>query len=417
MKTSSKRMLQGSLLTLATALAACGGGGSGSGGGAGTMSFSVTDNPGDYEHVYVTISGIRVNQSASEEASGSGFEEITLSNPQRIDLLDLQNGNFTDLGDLTLPAGNYKQARLVLVDNVNDGAPFENAVVLKSDPNTEIALTTPSAQQSGLKVNIDVDVSAGEIADLRIDFDANKSVVQRGNSGQYNLKPVLRAVPVLTSGISGTVDTASLGATTLISLQQNGQVVASTTPSDTGSFRLSPIAPATNYDLVITSTGKATQVVTDVPVTEGAITNLDNNQTFVLADDGDTNTVDVGTISGTVSNDDNAADLRTTLTFVQTLASSDSAIIVNSLPLELVDGDSDPATDDASNYSVSLSRLDPVVAGYVDSGAFNFQPDGAGNEGQFTVRAVADYDGTDKDQTLENTADITASDQTLDFIF
>lgn len=381
------------------------------------MSFSVTDDPGDYENVFVTITGIRVNQSESEGSDGEGFEEMTLTNPQRIDLLELQNGNFTDLGDLTLPAGNYKQARLVLAENVNDGAPFENAVVLKSDPTTEIALTTPSAQQSGLKVNIDIDVGAGEIADLRIDFDANKSVVERGNSGQYNLKPVLRAVPVLASGISGSVDSATVGETTLISLQQNGQVVSSTMPSDTGTFRLTPVAPATDYDLVITSTGKSTVVLTDVPVVEGEVTNLGDNQTFALQDDGDTNTVDVATISGRVSNDDNAADLRTTLTFSQALSLSDSDIIVGTVPLELIDDDSDANTDDASIYSVSQSVLDVLVAPYVETGTFDFQPDGASSRGQYNVSALADYEDDTKDETQQSAADLTTGDQTIDFTF
>ena len=76
----------------------------------------------------------------------------------------------------------------------NGGAnPLANSVVPTGGGET--ALTMPSAQQSGLKMNVDIDVAAGQIADVVLDFDACKSVVRRGNSGQYNLKPVITRDP------------------------------------------------------------------------------------------------------------------------------------------------------------------------------------------------------------------------------
>ena len=412
----SKTLNTLSAMSVLALVAACGGGG-GSGsssGGTGTMSFSVTDAPGDYENVFVTITGVRVNQDGSEDADGDGFEEMTITNPQRIDLLDLQNGSFESLGNLTLPAGNYSQARLVLAENSSSSEPFANAVVLEGET-AERPLTTPSAQQSGLKVNIDLDVGEGEVVDLRIDFDANKSVVERGNSGQYNLKPVLSAVPVLASGVEGSIDTTTTGENTFVTLQQQGEVIASTTPTDAGTFELSPVDPASNYDVVITSTGKSTVVVTDVPVTESETTDLDMNQTFVLQDDGSETTFQ--TASGFVSNDENSEQLRTTVTFSQALASSDSDIVIASLPLTLVDHDSDEATDDRAPYSQNLSNQNVLVAPYVESGSFAFQSDGDTSRAQYTASVLADYMGARENETQTAGVDVSSGDVTQNFEF
>ena len=95
------------------------------------MSFSLTDAPGDYESVFVTITGVRVNQDADEGNAGSGFVELSLDNPLKVDLLELQNGNFTSLGDLSVPTGTYRQLRLVLAETTASAAPFENEIILK----------------------------------------------------------------------------------------------------------------------------------------------------------------------------------------------------------------------------------------------------------------------------------------------
>jgi hypothetical protein len=55
-----------------------------------------------------------------------------------------------------------------------------------------IKLTTPSAQQSGLKINIHQDINEGVLYKMLLDFDAARSIVETGN-GKYMLKPVIRA--------------------------------------------------------------------------------------------------------------------------------------------------------------------------------------------------------------------------------
>ncbi|HLO96387.1 MAG TPA: DUF4382 domain-containing protein, partial [Burkholderiaceae bacterium] len=149
--------------------------------------------------------------------------------------------------------------------------PLANSVVPTGG--SEVALTTPSAIQSGLKLNVDITVTANQLADFVLDFDACKSIVSAGNSGQYLLKPVVSVIPRLVSGVRGTVDASIAAGTTLVSLEQGGTVVKSTTPDSTGMYLLQPVAPGT-YDLVVSASGRATAVVTDVSVASGVVTSL-----------------------------------------------------------------------------------------------------------------------------------------------
>jgi hypothetical protein len=67
-----------------------------------------------------------------------------------------------------------------LVPN-SGSSPFANSVVLSAQPNNEIALETPSAVQSGIKLIHQFTVDSGQRVDLLPDFDACKSIAQTGN--------------------------------------------------------------------------------------------------------------------------------------------------------------------------------------------------------------------------------------------
>ena len=264
-----------SLLPLAVSsllLAACGGGG-GDGGSSpppqtlGTLGVSITDAPAcGYDAVNVTVTKVRVNQSASAGENDSGWTDITLSPAKKINLLNLTNGVLEALGTTSLAAGHYSQVRLVLDPNTGPAAPAgpANSVVL-SGTTTEVSLDTPSAVQSGIKMNADFTVEGGQRYDLVLDFDACKSIVTKGN-GKYALKPVVKVVPTALNGISGFVSVPLLSDGITVTAQQNGAVVAATVPSSTGEFTLSRL-PVGNYDVVITSNTRAAYVVGGVPVT------------------------------------------------------------------------------------------------------------------------------------------------------
>jgi hypothetical protein len=255
-------------------LAGCGGG-SGSSAAPGTLSVAMTDAPsGGYDQVNVTVSKVRVHQSSSANENDAGWTDITLSPARKINLLNLTNGALDQLGQASLAAGHYTQLRLVLV--ANTGSTMANSVVL-SGTTAEIALSTPSAVQSGIKLAHEFDVASGQRVDLVLDFDASKSVVLSG-AGNYILKPVIRVIPTPINGISGFVDTFASASNVRVSAQQNGAIIGSTVPNPTtGEFFIARL-PVGNYDVVFTADGRTTKVVAAVPVASApAITVLSSN--------------------------------------------------------------------------------------------------------------------------------------------
>jgi hypothetical protein len=137
------------------------------------------------------------------EISGNGGW-ITLGTPNKtLNLLDLVGGVSETLAmGATLPAGHYQQMRLVLGSG--------NTVKLADG--TLHGLTVPSGLQSGIKLIVSFDVAAGTTKDVWIDFDAARSiqVVQAGASGQYILRPTVRAYDkVATGSISGVLTDAA----------------------------------------------------------------------------------------------------------------------------------------------------------------------------------------------------------------
>lgn len=250
-------------MSAAALLAACGGGGGAQ--APGTLSVAMTDAPScGFDEVNVTVQKVRVHQSASAGENDAGWTDISLNPARKINLLDLTNGALEELGQTPLAAGHYTQMRLVL--DPNAGASLANSVVLTTSPanTTEISLDTPSAVQSGIKLNHEFDVASGQRVDLVLDFNACKSIVAKGN-GKYALKPVVNVIPTVLNGIDGFVSPALLGSHVQVSAQQNGAVVRATVPNANGEFFLARLAPG-NYDVVITADDHAAAVIGTVPV-------------------------------------------------------------------------------------------------------------------------------------------------------
>ncbi|HXE95331.1 MAG TPA: DUF4382 domain-containing protein [Dongiaceae bacterium] len=211
-------VLKVSMVLAATAVAllqlqGCGGGGGST--STGTLKLSITDKMSDnFKNVVISIREIRVVPAGRENSSDNdpGLPVVvSFATPKVIDVMQLQFVQQA-LGDVVLPAGTYSQVRLILEPNPNgQGQQPANYLVLKSDlNNTKIPLTTPSAQQSGLKVLGPLEIKPDIINALMIDFDPNTAIVVRGN-GDYNLKPtgirLVRMSDMLTQfgSISGTL--------------------------------------------------------------------------------------------------------------------------------------------------------------------------------------------------------------------
>lgn len=144
------------------------------------INIYLTDAPGNYKSVWIDIQQVMVK--TSNYNYDNGWVSVPLVRPGRYDLLELRNGKDVLLGGVDLPAGRVSQIRLILGD--------DNELVLLDG--TTVDLKTPSAQESGLKLNIHADLVGGIPYELVMDFDAARSIVKAGNSGQYILKPVIR---------------------------------------------------------------------------------------------------------------------------------------------------------------------------------------------------------------------------------
>lgn len=137
----------------------------------------LTDDPGDYDEVRIDVKDIMINYSSD---SAGGWQSLGNVKAGIYDVLKLVNDNDTLLADAEINSGRIQQIRLVLGNN--------NYVKVDG---VDYPLQTPSAQQSGLKLNIHQDVSEGILYKLLLDFDASRSIVKTGN-GKYILKPVIR---------------------------------------------------------------------------------------------------------------------------------------------------------------------------------------------------------------------------------
>lgn len=350
---------------------ACGGGDGSSSDNAptnGTLHVAMTDAPScGFDHVYVTVNKVRVNSSSNAGDNDSGWTDITLPAPQKVDLLSLTNGVLFDIGRAPLPAGQYQQVRLVL--NANQGNSLANSLVVSGTTN-EVPLATPSATQSGYKIIQPFTVPANTLVDLILDFNACKSIVQQGN-GSYSLKPVVTATPLTVSGtISGFVPAAQAGAT--VYAEQNGQVIRGTVADGNGQFVLTPlIQSSTNgtYDIVVVDnklpSGHATGIIRNVPVTASATTTVSTSGAPITLPTSVTNTV-----SGTAT-----ASAQASVRALQT---------INSVSYEIASAN---ANLDTGAYSLTLPAAAPMVGTY--SPTLPIALTAASVAGQYSVQATS----------------------------
>lgn len=224
---------------------------------AGETQFNVhlTDALAAYTAVNIDIQAVEVFY-----ANGTSTI-ITATNPGVYNLLDFNNGLDTLITSSMIPAGDLTQVRLILGSN--------NTV---EEGGAQYPLQTPSAQQSGLKLNFNATLQANTQYDLWLDFDAQQSIVQKGN-GDYLLKPVIRAfTKATTGGIDGSTD--PVNAVTKVFVVTLSSDTVSTVPNSTGYFLLHGLDAGT-YDVEFnTTTMYQDTTITGVNVTAGNTTNI-----------------------------------------------------------------------------------------------------------------------------------------------
>lgn len=227
------------------------------------VTVRMTDAPGDYTAVLVDVKDVMVKAEATENED-EGW--VSLGNIQAgvYDLLQLTGGNTQLLADAEIPAGFYSQMRLVLGNN--------NTVVYQGETQP---LSTPSAQQSGLKLQLNQELEAGKDYAFLLDFDVDQSIVSAGSAGGFILKPVIRMSASADTGIiTGTVHPTNIqsvvkatNATTTISAYTDAE----------GNFTLHGVPDGT-YQVTVTpavSSGLAAKVWNNIEVSGGTTVDLE----------------------------------------------------------------------------------------------------------------------------------------------
>lgn len=201
--------------------------------GTGALRVYLVDSPSSLDSVIIFVKQVEVHSADSNETSGWSIINNTL---RSFDLLQLRNGASAVLGDSVLAAGKYTMIRLILGDG--------SYVVMNG---LKYNLTIPSGIQTGIKLNHSFVIEPNTLYELLLDFNVDKSIHITG-IGEYKLDPVIRVMPLVTSGtISGQVLPSAAQATVFTTI---GPDTVTTLPDPDGSFKLMAI-PQGTYNVEI----------------------------------------------------------------------------------------------------------------------------------------------------------------------
>jgi hypothetical protein len=165
-------------------------------GGSGVMSAASVQACG-LQSVNVTVASVRMNQNGAANANSSGWVDVALASPVRVDLVALASGAPLPIDLTTLPSGTYRQMRLLPVDN-DAATPLANSVVTTS--RTESALAVPDAAQGGLPLATALTVSGGQVSGS-LQGLAVCQAVAAGAAGNYQVDAVQQGATQVASAL------------------------------------------------------------------------------------------------------------------------------------------------------------------------------------------------------------------------
>jgi len=413
--------------TIALFLTGCSGGNSHSGAPA-MVSVAVSDPTtcsgpqGPFSHIFLTITDVKINASASAGDNDAGWIDLTPNlqqNPQQVDMLGQANNQcfLAMLGSaIELQPGSYQQIRVILA---SDGTTIQgnqcgssaNCVMLSSD-STPQPLLLSSQSKTGLKIPSgqiaggQFVIAAGETKDLDIDFDACASIVTEGN-GQFRLKPVLHAgeVSLTSSSINGKiVDSVSgqpiAGGNTVVALEQKDssgidRVIMETVTDASGAFVFCPVAAGT-YDVVVVAVS-GTQVAYGSTVITGVQPGNALGTVPLVAQAG-ANPAPAsitGQITTSTGSAGTAADIS--LSVLQPISVNSTTVLVTiplaaqsaaTVSLTTAANAACPAKTDCVSYTLSVAAANPSVGSFSTTGTQQPAAPLSGPVG-YTVDAIA----------------------------
>ena len=223
------------------------------------VSIELTDAPGDFDAVFIDVKDVVIKYNGEEDDIFIDDVDAGIYN-----LLELTGGVSVVLADEELPVGSISQIRLVLGD--------DNTIVVDGET---FPLQTPSAQQSGLKIQVNETLEGGIFYDFLLDFNVEESIVEQGNGG-FLLKPVIRATTLAETGaISGSVIPVTDTPVLITTTTSDGEEISAYTDAQ-GTFMLQGV-PEGSYDLtfqVDPELGIPPFTLEDVAVEIGEITTV-----------------------------------------------------------------------------------------------------------------------------------------------
>jgi hypothetical protein len=280
----------------------------------GTLLLSLSDaTTAEYNAVYVTIQEVQVHTD-----EGGSWQRVASPN-KTYNLLELVNGVREQLGITELETAHYTQMRLIIgkspddtINLLSERHPYANYIIDNAD--TYYELKIPSGYQTGIKIVHGFDITENETTELILDFDASRSIVKAGNSGQWLLKPTVKVLDTADySIISGTV-IAPDAEGVLVSAQvydpgaddeKDSVVIQASTIADENGFYTIFLHPGT-YNIVAYKDGYNPGC---------AKISLASNSSYIQ--DFTLNAASSGEITGTVSIDGGDEEQYATLSFRQ----------------------------------------------------------------------------------------------------
>ena len=144
-----------------------------------------------YENIFISISHIEAHfvetdekqqdiEDAGGESKKGNWQVIAeWDGGYEVDLIELEGKSILLASSEQLPSRKYTQLRVFL----------ESQAIIVVD-GKEHELDIPSVVQTGIKLIHPFEIIPGQITELTLDFDAQKSIIKTGN-GEYKLKPVI----------------------------------------------------------------------------------------------------------------------------------------------------------------------------------------------------------------------------------
>jgi hypothetical protein len=222
-----------------------------------SYNLRLTDNTAPYDAVYIDLQGVVV--------TGNDGKDVTMNVHKGIyNLLNYSNGMDTLIATCNMGVAIVQQIKLILGPN--------NSVMSNG---ISYPLSTPSADQTGLIMQMHQMMMAGEQYNAILDFDANTSVVNLG-SGMYELKPVMRMIDMTTCGdIKGQISPVTSAYVTANTMpMMSMMMMCSSYVNSTDNFLMMGL-PVGTYSITVTPAMPYNPITkSNIVVTAGATTNM-----------------------------------------------------------------------------------------------------------------------------------------------